>query len=287
MAEEIVGGAVTARYTYGGQMTAWGRISQSRGGATHYYGYDPGINVRQLFDASGAVTDTYAYDAFGNTVTRTGATVNPFQYRGEEFDSALGMYYLRARYYVPRTGRFLTTDPYEGEDEGQLGACDCSNRGDSSPPIGVHHLFTYAGSEPVGRIDPSGLRFIERAEIDAIITSIEEMIKECVKDAVVGKLIEGGVYLLIGEFGVDMNGKKYQETSNLYSGRTKNFDIRYKQHGTNKVFYEMRPFPLPDSILNDKEKFTRFEQRVQDLTGGKLKTSNRYRATKSKVLGCP
>jgi hypothetical protein len=31
------------------------------------------------------VTDTYVYDAFGNTVTQTGSTVNAYRYRGEQF----------------------------------------------------------------------------------------------------------------------------------------------------------------------------------------------------------
>jgi RHS repeat-associated protein len=107
VAEELVSGAVTAQFTYGPM-----RISQRRT-ATSYYGYDAGGTVRQLFDNTGAVTDTYAYDAFGNTVAQTGSTVNEFQYRGEQYDGSLQLYYLRARFYVPRTGRFMTADATE------------------------------------------------------------------------------------------------------------------------------------------------------------------------------
>ena len=35
---------------------------------------------------------------------------NPFRYSGEYFDKETGTYYLRARYYTPSTGRFLTED---------------------------------------------------------------------------------------------------------------------------------------------------------------------------------
>ena len=59
--------------------------------------HDAGASVRELLNSLGAVTDTYAYDAFGNTVAQTGSTVNEFLYRGEQFDTGLGMYYLRAR----------------------------------------------------------------------------------------------------------------------------------------------------------------------------------------------
>ncbi len=66
-----------------------------------FYGYDGGGTVRQLTSSSGTVTDTYNYDAFGNKLNSTGSTPNEFLYRGEQFDSDLTLYYLRARYYNP------------------------------------------------------------------------------------------------------------------------------------------------------------------------------------------
>jgi len=50
------------------------------------------------------VTDTYEYDAFGNKVNSTGTTPNNYLYRGEQYDTDLSLYYLRARYYNPTTG---------------------------------------------------------------------------------------------------------------------------------------------------------------------------------------
>ena len=32
-------------------------------------------------------------------------------YRSEQYDPDLGLYYLRARYYNPATGRFLSVEP--------------------------------------------------------------------------------------------------------------------------------------------------------------------------------
>src|SRR6185369_13661552 len=146
VAEEIVAGVVQVRYTHGTM-----RISQTAGAVTSYYGYDGGGSVRTLADTTGAVTDTYAYDAFGNLVASTGTTPNVYLYRGEQFDATLGMYYLRARYYIPSTGRFLTADKWEGEE---VGACDCSSRSIRIPAIGTHHLFNYGDADPVYKLDP-------------------------------------------------------------------------------------------------------------------------------------
>jgi RHS repeat-associated protein len=154
IAEELVPtDGVIRQYTYGAMRISQRRLIVSPNWELSYYGYDGGGSVRQLFNPSGVVTDTYSYDAFGNTVARTGTTLNEFLYRGEQFDSTLGMYNLRARYYRPQVGRFLTADKYEGAE---VAACDCANRGMRVPPIGTHHLFSYGAADPVDYIDPTG-----------------------------------------------------------------------------------------------------------------------------------
>jgi RHS repeat-associated protein len=132
--EEIVGGVVKRRYTYG-----QGRISQTQAGVTSYYGYDGHGDVRFLMDGTGTVTDTYDYDAWGNLVASTGTTPNVYRYQGEALDSETGLYYLRARYYDPLSGRFLSVDPMADEGE---------------------HPYTYAGADPVNGRDPTGTQDI-------------------------------------------------------------------------------------------------------------------------------
>ena len=55
-----------------------------------FYGADGHGSVRQLTSSTGAVTDTYDYDAFGNLVNSTGSTPNNYLFAGEQFDPALG-----------------------------------------------------------------------------------------------------------------------------------------------------------------------------------------------------
>lgn len=100
-------------------------------------------------DITGTVTDTFDYDAWGNTVKSTGSTPSAYLYRGEPFDADLGLYYLRARYFNPVTGRFLTRDPYESCG---CATCGCSCGKDPS----VLHKYLYGAANPINRIDPTG-----------------------------------------------------------------------------------------------------------------------------------
>jgi RHS repeat-associated protein len=137
--DELTGSAVTRTYTYGLQRISEGQIVNNTW-TPSFYGYDGAGSVRQLTNSAGAVTDEYEYDAYGNSFTKQGTTPNNYLYRGEQFDSDLSLYYLRARYYNPLTGRFMSRDPEEGK---------------ANDPKTLHK-YLYAGGDPVNRIDPSG-----------------------------------------------------------------------------------------------------------------------------------
>ncbi len=139
MIDELVGGAVTRTYAYGLQ-----RISENQKiGTTQtasFYGYDGHGNVRFLTGSAGTATDTYVYDGFGLPITTTGTTPNSFLYSGEQFDSTLGMYYLRARYYNPAIGRFESMDTDEG---------------DTLDPSTLHK-YVLTANNPINWLDPTG-----------------------------------------------------------------------------------------------------------------------------------
>ncbi len=82
----------------------------------------------------------YDYDSFGNEVKPDSKDDNPFRYCGEYYDKETGEVYLRARYYQPEAGRFLTRDTYTGE---------------SDEPLSLH-LYSYCGNDGVNEWDPSG-----------------------------------------------------------------------------------------------------------------------------------
>ncbi|MGI4790080.1 MAG: RHS repeat-associated core domain-containing protein, partial [Janthinobacterium lividum] len=162
--EEYSGSTLAARYDYGDDLVRMDRSSPSV--STSYYLYDGLGSTRQLVSTTGAPTDTWGYSAFGELAAHTpstGGTVNPFLFNAQQFDTASGNYYLRARYYDQSNGRFVSQDPYDGSDD---------------DPVSLHR-YLYAGCNPVDNVDPSGNDFGEidtlvangiAAEEDAIIT---------------------------------------------------------------------------------------------------------------------
>ncbi len=141
--DELVNGSVTRQYTYGLQRISENlnpTVTANSTWTASFYGVDGAGSVRQLTNSTGTVTDTYEYDAFGNKINQTGTTPNNYLYRGERWDADLSLYYLRARWYNPATGSFMSRDPYGG------------NLWDPSS----QHRYKYARANPVNYIDPSG-----------------------------------------------------------------------------------------------------------------------------------
>ncbi len=104
----------------------------------------------------GSDTTRYTYDAFGNLLASTGSTPNQHLYTGEQFDANVGSYYLRARYYNPSNGRFLTSDPASGS---------------AYEPASLHK-YVYAYDDPINQLDPSGLMTIKQLMVLVVVVAI-------------------------------------------------------------------------------------------------------------------
>ena len=120
------------------------QVSQRRSGATSYYHFDALGSTLQLTDASATVTDSYLYRAFGDLVTSSGTTTNPYQYVGRlgyAYDVDLKGHTVRARRYGPGMGRWLSRDPigFAGGDA---------------------NLYRYVGNGPTTLLDSNGLYYV-------------------------------------------------------------------------------------------------------------------------------
>ena len=102
-------GTAVARYSQGLNIDE--PLAMLRGGSTSYYEQDGIGTVTSLSSTAGSLAQTYTFDSFGNQTASSGSLTNPFRYIGREFDSETTLYYMRARYFDPPTGRFNSEDP--------------------------------------------------------------------------------------------------------------------------------------------------------------------------------
>jgi RHS repeat-associated protein len=98
-------------------------------------------------NAHGDVVEQLDVDAFGNLDQPAGLRQS-HTFTGEYWDEDAQLLYLRARWYDPKIGRFVSADPFEGKQH---------------DPRSLNR-YAYAHADPVANIDPTG-RTISMSEI--------------------------------------------------------------------------------------------------------------------------
>jgi len=91
-------------------------------------------SVRQAVDENGTVITYNEYNPYGNPTLHVSRFTHHYGYTGEWWQDDLDLLYLRARWYAPETGTFLSVDPVA-----------------SQPP------YAYVGGNVVNSVDPSGM----------------------------------------------------------------------------------------------------------------------------------
>jgi len=85
------------------------------------------------------VKQSYTYSSFGKIESQLDPNfIQPYSFTSREFDPETALYFYRARYYDPATGRFLQEDPI-GFGGGDV------------------NLYRYVANNPVNFVDPAGL----------------------------------------------------------------------------------------------------------------------------------
>ena len=133
------------------------RKTTGTSGTVLYYHRNQQYSVYALTDSSGAVSERYAYTAYGQptflnasaTVQTSSAAGNRYTYTAREWDATLGLHHFRARWMSGLTGRFLTRDPigYAGSE---------------------WDLYELFGGKPYLMVDPEGLACYLCMNIDTV-----------------------------------------------------------------------------------------------------------------------
>lgn len=117
-------------------------IDAANGNAVRYFHFDRVGSTLAMTDTSGNVTDAYAWSPHGELLARTGTNPQPFTFIGQygvRSEPAANLFHMRARYYDPATGRFLSPDPIW-------------------PRLSGLNPYQYASENPLKNIDPLGLQ---------------------------------------------------------------------------------------------------------------------------------
>jgi RHS repeat-associated protein/uncharacterized repeat protein (TIGR01451 family) len=125
-------------------------------------------------DDAAALVSRASYSPFGEQ--RVEGEALGYGYTGERQDAATGLVFLRARWYHPATGRFLTPDRY----------------GATSNDPRTLHRYLYALGNPLNRIDPSGEFTLGSVmisiSISDVLRSMDVVVKKCLQNKLKGKL---------------------------------------------------------------------------------------------------
>jgi RHS repeat-associated protein len=134
-------GSTLAKFDYGpDRLLSMNHISEGRA----YYLFDALGSVANLTNSAGGIQARYQYDAYGNYRSQAGSSFNRFAFTGHEKDNETNLYYFKARFYDPETGRFLNQDAYLGDI--------------NTPPS--LHRYLYAYGNPTVYIDLYGYESI-------------------------------------------------------------------------------------------------------------------------------
>ena len=135
VAAEYSGNSLKTRYANGA-----GLVSRADADAVSFYTFDGLGNTSEVSDSSTNILDAYCFLPFGELLFSQESIPNRFQFSGQfgAVSDNDGLEYMRARFYSPGLGRFISLDPigFASRDA---------------------NFYRYTGNQPTDKIDPTGL----------------------------------------------------------------------------------------------------------------------------------
>jgi len=137
IAEVEPNGALRSHFVYASQSNSPDYMI--RGGVKYFFVKSHLGSIRSAVNSqTGASSQQLRYDEFGRVLFNSNPGFQPFGFAGGHLDSETGLVRFGARDYDAEVGRWTAKDPilFDG---------------------GQQNLYLYVDSDPVNRVDPSGL----------------------------------------------------------------------------------------------------------------------------------
>jgi RHS repeat-associated protein len=126
--------------TNGGQSNYYlPGLAQYNNSGAEYFVHDRLGSIRQIVDPTSQLLLAQSFEPFGNVLERSGVGSSIFGYTGEQTDPT-GLIFLRARYYDPAVGRFISPDSIVPDPLRSMG----------------WNRYAYVENNPIRYTDPSG-----------------------------------------------------------------------------------------------------------------------------------
>lgn len=149
-------GKAVARYLFGVGIDSTTAHFDDTGG-TKWYLTDQFLSIRDEKTVNGSIVLHQELGAFGNSSSGE-AFLNRYTFVGREPDSAIKVYYFRARFYDSDIGRFISEDPIRHED--------------------AANLFAYVHNSPTLYKDPTGESLVPYVITAVAVYSVFELAQE-------------------------------------------------------------------------------------------------------------
>lgn len=128
--------SLTSRYLRGDIVDQL--LARTDSGTPYWELGDRQGSIRTIIDNNAVIKDSVSYDGWQNATHTNSAFAGRYLGSGREWEAEIALYYDRARFYDPASGRWISQDP--------LGF----DAGDSN-------LYRYVNNAPTNEVDPSGL----------------------------------------------------------------------------------------------------------------------------------